>query len=178
MEMEVNMVAAEGRKIDKRQIRKIHALKNAIKLSEDKYRQLIYINFYPATSSKELTFDQANFFIKNLEDMAKETGVWKERKGCQTYEDLGYREKMASPKQLRMIEAIWKEISTVQSSKGREKALRDWLDNYFKVSDLRFLDRAITQKVIYTLKQMQTRKSGEEPQNDSKPSCNKMRYGG
>jgi hypothetical protein len=154
----VEGVAAK-RKISKGQIKKIHALKHALQLSDDDYRKLIYVNFYPATSSKDLLVKQAEVFIENLEGMAIEKGVWTKQVGKLTYEDLGYREGMASPGQLRKIEVMWKNVSKHNGTRVRTRALRNWLQGHFGVSDLRFLTAARANDVIYALGQMEGRRS-------------------
>jgi hypothetical protein len=145
--------------VEKGQIRRIHTLKTALKLQDEKYRKLIYANYYPCTSSKDLTFDQAVDFIKNLECMAIAEGVWAHYEGKSKFEELGRRSRMATPAQLRMIERIWKEVSVAGDEQMRQKALRIWLFNHFKVSDLRFLDTRIVRKVIHALRAMQLQKA-------------------
>jgi hypothetical protein len=156
---------AVRREISKGQVKKIHALKNALQLSDDDYRKLIYVNFYPANSSRQLSFEQAEIFIKHLEPMAIEKGVWTPYKGQSAYEDLGYREGMASPAQLRKIEAVWKDISAGGGGKARKKALRNWLHKYFGVSDLRFLSTARVNDVIHALGKIKKRKCPELPES-------------
>ena len=147
--------------VDKEQIKKIHALKNALKMPDDYYRKLIFINYYPAASSKDLTFEDARSFISQLEKKAVEKGVWKKHEGKQAFERLGHRNGMASPAQLRMIDAIWKEVSRFDDDKKKHTGLRTFLLSRFKVSDLRFLDRRAAGKVISALKGMQQRKSAQ-----------------
>lgn len=147
--------------VEKGQIIKIHALKNALKMPDDYYRKLIFVNYYPATSSKDLTFEAASSFISQLEKTAIEKGVWKKHEGKEAFERLGYRNGMASPAQLRMIDAIWKEISRVGADKKKHTGLRTFLLSRFKVSDLRFLDVRKAGEVISALKGMQQRKSAE-----------------
>jgi hypothetical protein len=155
---------ATKRMIEKGQIIKIHTLKNALKMDDDEYRKLIHVNFYPAISSKELSFAQAEIFIENLKRMAVEKDIWKDYKGKDTYEELSHREGMAAPKQLRMIEALWKGISKDRSVEKRKKHLRGWLNKYFGVSDLRFLDDVTVHRVIHALKQMHAKKNPESPE--------------
>ena len=145
------------RTIQKEQIIKIHALKNTLKMPDEYYRKLIHINFYPATSSKELTFLQAETFIDYLKNLAIEKGVWIEKPGKLAYEELGHREGMAKPSQLRMIGAIWKDLNPNKSEKDRKGKLRGWLYKYFNVSDIKFLDDVKVHKVIHALKQMEAR---------------------
>lgn len=155
------MEEAAKKMVDREQLKKIHTLKNAMKMPDDYYRKLIFINYYPATSSKSLSFEEAVSFISHLEKMAVERGVWKKHEGKQAFERLGYRKEMASPPQLRMISAIWKEVSTFDEDKKRVAGLRTFLLGRFKVSDLRFLDRRAAGKVIAALKGMQQRKSAQ-----------------
>lgn len=148
--------------VEKGQIKKIHTLKSALKLQEASYRKLIYANYYPCTSSMELTFSQARDFIDNLERMAVESGVWSPNSGKSRYEELGKRGRMATPAQLRLIEGLWKEVSSVRGEHNRKKALRKWLSERFGVSDLRFIDDVNVRKVIFALKAMRDRKSAKQ----------------
>jgi hypothetical protein len=149
--------------IDSGQTRKIHTLKSALKMTDEQYRKLINLNFDPATSSKELTYKQAEFFITKLEEIAVSKGVWVKHEGKGRYENLGCREGMATPKQLRLVEYLWKDVSIIKEPKNRQKALRAWLQKRFGVSDLRFLDRSVTSKVIYALNQMKKCKNRNRP---------------
>lgn len=154
--------------IDSSQIKKIHALKNVMNMPDEEYRRLIHLNFYPATSSKHLSYEQAEVFINGLEEKAIKKGVW-EKFDNRKYNNLGYREDMATPNQLRLIEGLWKNISVIKEPKNRHKALRAWLYKRFKVSDLRFLDHVTVSKVIYALNMMQKKK----PKNRRKPQKKK-----
>jgi hypothetical protein len=158
---------ATKKAIEKRQIKKIHALKNALKIDDDEYRKLIHVNFYPAISSKELSFEQAEIFIENLKRMAIEKDVWKDYKGKDAYEELNHREGMAAPAQLRMIEVLWKDVSKARNEEKRKRYLRGWLLKYFNVSDLRFLDDVTVHKVIHALKQIKERKYPESLESHS-----------
>ena len=61
-------------KITNAQIKKIHALKNALKLEDDLYREMLLP--FNAASSKDLTDYLAEIFIYQLESMALKMGVW------------------------------------------------------------------------------------------------------
>ncbi len=145
--------------IDTKRIKKIHALKSALKMSDEEYRKVINLNFFPANSSKELTDKQADRLIAGLEKMAIQKGVWTKYEGKGKYENLGGRTGMGTPKQLRLIEGLWKDVSVIKETKSRQKALRSWLHKRFGVSDLRFLKREVTSKVIYALTQMKKQKT-------------------
>jgi hypothetical protein len=155
--------------ITKAQTRKIHALKNALKMPDETYRKLLFEHFYPATSSKQLTVEQADRFISRLEETATAVGAWTKFEGKMTYEKLSGRAGMASPAQLRLIESLWKEVSMTRRKEDRKKAMRAWLMRAFKVSDVRFLDNETVKKVIHALLAMRERKNAEKAQIDSVP---------
>ncbi len=134
-------------------------------MEDEQYRKLINLNFDPAQSSKELTYKQAEFFITELEKIAIGKGVWVKHEGKRKYENLGCREGKANPKQLRLIEYLWKDVSFIKEPRNRQKALRVWLQKRFGVSDLRFLDRSVTSKVIYALNQMKKCENRNRPES-------------
>ncbi len=144
--------------ITKRQIKKIHALKNALKLSDDDYLVTLLYNFRKDTS-KALTYNEAERLIAAWEQSAISMGAWAKYSGKKQYESLGKRPGMASPAQLRKIEAMWKDIIGIRDSERRKQALRSWLYRFFKCSDLRFLAADQVSKVIQALREMKTRES-------------------
>lgn len=158
------MLNTADKQINAGQIKKIHALKNALKLTEEEYRSTLAVNFNVA-SSKLLTAEQADSLITALEADAIRQDVWTKFEGKKRFENLGDRPGMASPAQLRKIEALWKDYTIdIKDPKKRAKALRTFLDRHFKVSDLRFLDTIMTRKVIHTLNHMVARKQvGSHP---------------
>ena len=137
----------------KKQIKVIHALKNALQMSESAYRQVL-VNRYGAVTSKALNVDEAADLIAYLEDMAVEAGVWEPYARKKKYEDLKGRPYMATPKQLRMIEAMWKDVSRHKRTKEREAALRAFLKRIVGVDDLRFLEDWQVPKVVEALRAM------------------------
>ncbi|MBI3584006.1 MAG: regulatory protein GemA [Nitrospinae bacterium] len=154
------------RMITKKQINKIHALKNAMGWDEHGYRATLLYN-YGVRTSKDMTWKQADEFSNFLEEKAIKRGVWKKFNGKERFEELKNRPNMATPPQLRMIEAMWKDVSSAGNEKQRREALRGFLRKYFKVSDLRFLDRGTVGKVITALKNMQSRKTPESTNRHS-----------
>ncbi len=140
------------------QIKKIHVLKHSLAMDDDTYRQILQ-NCFKLESSKELNRLQAGDLIEVLEKHATECGVWEQRTGKPNPMDhLGERPGMASPTQLKKIQAQWKTVSRSQKAEDRTKALRHFIERVAKVSDLRFLDAAGAGKVLNALKSMQARK--------------------
>jgi len=154
------MLNAVSKRIDKKQIIKVHTLISALKLSDESYRQTLLHNF-GVTTSKAITCDQANALIATLEEKAIEKGVWIKHEGATKYENLGNRPGMASPAQLRKIEALWRDVTGLEGREDRKKTLRAFLNKRFKVADLRFLEADRVKKVIHALEHMKMQKNGE-----------------
>ena len=145
------------------QIKKIHALKNALGMDDELYRQTLH-NYYQAKSSKELNQQQAGELIEVMEATAVQGGVWTRREEKLTRTaSLGERPGMASPGQLKKIQAQWNDVSRVEQPEERAKALRHFIERIAKVSDLRFLDATGAGKVLNALKAMQAQKSAAKP---------------
>ena len=136
------------------QIKKIHAIKGCLGLDNDTYRALLSASFRVA-SSKELNYFQAEGLIQDLESKAVSAGVWEKRAEPRKYEEWGNRHGgMATPPQLRKIEAMWQGLSRAPDQDSRNKALRAFLQRVAKVSDLRFLDQEGATKVINAMNAM------------------------
>lgn len=71
------------------------------------------------------------------------------------FADLGERRGMATPKQLRKIEAMWRDRSRMPSADEQDAALRAWLTARWGVGDLRFLSRFRASDVIVALEKME-----------------------
>lgn len=154
------MIDRAKKHIGGKQIALIHMLVGALGIPDEAYRETLMHNF-GVTTSKALTHSDAEELIGALEERAIEKGVWRRYEGRSKYERLGQRPGMATPAQLRKIEALWKGASTAMDTKAREKGLRTFLHRHFKVSDLRFLPMGKVSKVIYTLERMQKDRHNE-----------------
>jgi hypothetical protein len=158
--------------ITRGQIRKLHALKKALRLRDEDYRITLEYN-YGVTTSKALSREEAEALIAEFERLAVQAGVWTPYQGKGRYEDLAGRPGMASPAQLRKLEALWKEATGIRKEERRARAFRKFLTHYFHVSDLRFLTSGKARKVMKALEEMKARKAGapdgsqgeERPQN-------------
>lgn len=136
----------------KKQIKVIHTLKNRLGWSDEEYRRFLseQTNGF-CVSSLEIGDELLSKIINKMKALA---GQEYNRR----YEDLRNREGMASPKQLRMIEAMWKDVSRAKTDEERLKALRAFLLNRFGVSDLRFLESSQVRKVVEALRKMKEAK--------------------
>ncbi|MDD3012639.1 MAG: regulatory protein GemA [Candidatus Gastranaerophilales bacterium] len=141
--------------VTKAQIKKIHTLKNILGLDDELYREML--SKFDISSSKDLSISDACTFIDILEVQA--IGINKWQKPKEKFDELSDRADMATPAQLRKIEAMW--IDFLKMSYGKEvkgntarKSLRKLLRRLYHISDLRFLERDKVSKVLKTIQSM------------------------
>lgn len=98
--------------VTKQQIIKLHVLKQQLNLSEEEYGAAL--ESYCVNTSKDLTYEQAGDLINKLNKLLPKSLRDKPEKQIKKkYDELGIRyneqkkEHYATPKQLRMIEAMW-----------------------------------------------------------------------
>lgn len=140
---------AFGKKITAYQIKMLHALSGALELTKDEYRLRIQQMHGFSGSCLDLSSSEADALIASWRAEAIEKGVWKDyrRQGGKAglkYEDLGKRDKMASPKQLRKIEAMWKDVSRYRIAAqeiNRAAALKKFIKRIVGVEDMRFVEQ-------------------------------------
>lgn len=139
------------------QIKKIHTVKGALCLDDDTYRAILTERFGVA-SSKELTRLQASDLIDELERQAIACSKWVKRTPSpKKFVELEGRYGMASPAQLRKIEAMWNDVSRMEEPDAKRKALRHFVERITRVSDLRFLNMDGACRVICALEAMKKR---------------------
>lgn len=139
------------------QIKKIHTLKNVLRLDDDLYLDMLMS--FGVQSSKNLTTTEAGIFLEILEEKAVLTNKWEVRN--KKYEELKSRdEDMATPAQLRMIEAMWREVCYVDSPEFAKQSLRKFIQNKFKIADIKFLTKKKAVKVIRAISAMKQKLIG------------------
>ena len=146
--------------ITKKQIIKIKSLQSRLRLSDEDYRLLLSDEF--VNSCKDLTEKEADGIIAKLSEKAIAAGVWQkpatgEWHGKTKFENLGEREGFASPKQLRFIEALWKDVSFIHEPSARQIALRRFIFKIAGVDDLPFLTSIGARKVIQAIESIKKR---------------------
>lgn len=142
------------KRINSDQIKKIHTLKSKLKLSEDRYHDML--SAYDVESSKSLSFDDAIHFIASLVSQAEKAGVnnFVVVKPSRNYESFGKSNDHATPAQMRKIAAMWSEKSYCASHDDKMAALDKFLSNRFNIDKLVWLPREMVGKVIKTIESM------------------------
>lgn len=134
----------------KKQIIIIHTLKKKLGWDDEVYRKFLLKNTDGfCESSKEIADETLDRIIAKMKLMAKNYD----------FEDLGYREGMATPKQLRMISAMWKEVSYIKDEQARLKALDRFVKKICGVDSIRFLKSVDVKKVVRAIQSMKERQS-------------------
>jgi hypothetical protein len=132
------------------ELAKIHIAKKELWLSEDLYRDFLYILF-GKKSAKDLNPKEVEELLTHFMGLGwQPTGPGHQRAGSKQqanphafenlpsqpkkYDDLGDRPGMATPAQLRMIEYLWMTGKGVRIK--TPEALSHFLKHYFHLSDL------------------------------------------
>ena len=137
---------------NKAQIKKIHTLKSKLQLREEVYRDMLAN--YGVDSSTRLKIGQATDFIQTLSHQAEKQGVWTTKK--KKYDHLWNRNKnMASPAQLRKIEAMWKNVSRFENYRQRAEALDKFINRIVGVTNILWVEKSHVEKLIKAIEAMQ-----------------------
>jgi hypothetical protein len=141
--------------ISRDQMRAIHAVRRSLGIDEDIYRGILEDQFN-VRSSKDLTSRQAAKLLDHFNGMAGKLGLpTKPARRALKYDELeGRPEHFATPKQLRMIEAMWAEVSVKTTTEDRARALSSLLFRIVESSHITMLMRQDVRKVIAALKAM------------------------
>lgn len=144
-----------------KQIKLIHILANKLEMTEERYRSGL-LEIFGVSSSKLLTYSQAEGVVQAFQLEAVKRGVWSIFTEQKKFQNLGNRKGMATPAQITFINDLWFDVSWSTDTEGRERGLRLFLAKTVKMSDKRFLTKAHATKVIEILKQMKRADSGKE----------------
>ena len=137
------------------QIKQIHTLKAILGLDDEIYKEMLMS--FGVTSCKDLTFTEAKILLEILSSKAVAVGKW--QKPDSKFSGLEKRsDSMASPAQLRKIEAMWRDLCFEKSYAEAKKTLRKFIQNHFKVSDIRFIDKTTASKIIHVIDKIQSEK--------------------
>ncbi|HBE45717.1 MAG TPA: hypothetical protein DDW17_09845 [Deltaproteobacteria bacterium] len=135
----------------------IHTIVHSIGMPDEDYRGLLR-RWFDVDTCLNLSYRQAEVMIQRLRYIAEKQGRWEHREGSKSkYEDFGEREGFASPKQLRMIEAMWCDVSYQPNQEAKLRALNKFVYGFFHISNMRFLEGWQAKKLIRALQEMKER---------------------
>ncbi|MEI6652558.1 MAG: phage protein GemA/Gp16 family protein [Chlorobiaceae bacterium] len=141
-------------------VRRIKTLQGLSGMSEYQYRALL--SGYGVESCVNLTTVAARAvceFLQTLVDRIPEKAQFK----AKTYEDLAGRSaEMATVKQLRMLEAMWMQVTRKDNRRDAIAAYHDWLKNRFNVGTPEWIERDRVSAIKRALESMlfQARQKG------------------
>lgn len=139
------------------QRQQIGHIRKLLGLDEETYREMLF-QYNKALSSKDLSVYDANILLNSLRDKAKEIGVFNPKKATTfkqyKYNKLGNRKGMASPAQLRKIEAMWFDVSYAKDNEARKKGLNTLIKKVTGKDNIMFITHTDVSKVIEALKAM------------------------
>ncbi len=141
-------------------VRRIKTLQGLSGISEDQYRALL--SGYGVESCVNLTILDARAvcdFLQKMVDRIPEKAQFK----AKTYADLAGRSgTMATVKQLRMLEAMWMQVTWKDNRRDAIAAYHDWLKNRFNVGTPEWIERDRVSAIKRALEEMlfQARQKG------------------
>jgi hypothetical protein len=142
--------------IDKTQTIRIKILQKELGLDDDEYRRLLE-QHAGVRSSTLLSRVQAAEFIAMLQRGGRVTPSVAGVAGGWPYNDLDGRPGMASGKQVRMMMAMWSEVSDAPA-KVREERFGHFLRNRFQLAGYRWVQDKDVSRIVRALKAMKRQK--------------------
>lgn len=145
-------------KSNAKQRQKIGHLRKLLGMDDEIYYETVSLYGNGAKSSKDLTVQQANELLNKLRDMAKDMGLFNPKKSTKfkqyKYNTLGKRENRATPKQLRMIEAMWMDRSYIKDEPARAKALNTFIKRITGKDNILFMTPHDVSKTVKAMENM------------------------
>ena len=137
----------------------IGILRKKLNLDDDTYRDIL--KQYGVNSSLQLDYADANAVIDTLKANAVRMGIYVQKENnYQKYENLKNRPHgMATPAQLRLINVLWKSVSTKETEEEKETALNYFVHNITGKSHMNFLEQGDVKKVVKAIKTMQVQRN-------------------
>lgn len=130
------------------QIKKIHALKGALKMDDEIYR--LMLAGYGVKTSTKLSIAKADELITDLESKAVAAGAWEMRKPVRS----AGAKKLADDPQSKKIRALWLELHQTGKVKNpAEGALIAYVKRMTNCNALQWLSIRQASTVIEALKQ-------------------------
>jgi hypothetical protein len=137
-------------------VRRIMTLQGLSGISEEEYRSLLW--GYEVESCKDLTIADARKVIDFLQGLAGK--VPEKRPVHKRYDDLGRRSgEMATPKQLRMLEAMWMDVTSQKNRVNALEAYQVFLHNRFRILVPEHIEKDQVGKIKMALEAMRVQRA-------------------
>jgi hypothetical protein len=124
------------------QIKAIHATVHKLGLDDDAYRDILKSR-YSVKSCKGLSWAQAEELLESLNGQSKGG----RSRGCAPtrhalkYTDMDFRPGFANGSQLRLIDAMWNQVTRAEGEEAQEKALNSFCYRIAGVANLKIIRR-------------------------------------
>ena len=132
-------------------VRRIKTLQRLSGISEENFRSLLW--GYGVESCTELTITAGHSVAKVLQEMVDR--IPEHQQFRQPYRDLGGRSAlMATGRQLRMLEAMWMDVTRQTSRREALSAYGAWLEKRFGIRSVEWIERDHVGRIKFALEQM------------------------
>ena len=139
------------------QIKAIHAVVGKLGIDDENYRHILHSR-YGVTSCKDLTWRQAEELLSNLNNTnPRPLGEGGRRPGEGPrfkYQDMDGRPGFASGAQLRLVDAMWNQVTRAEGDEAQEKALDSFCRRIAGVAGLRMVKGWQIEKIVKALEAM------------------------
>jgi len=135
--------------LHKKRIKLIHVAKSQVKLDDESYRDIL--SGYGVESSKDLTLDQQVLVIQTMGKLG-----FKQKSKPSKYNELSDKRigntKLATPRQLRMVEGMWRGSMKVRNKS--DEALRMFVKRITGVDKLEWVPVWDVKKVVKAIEEL------------------------
>lgn len=139
--------------ISPRQIKAVHAIKGKLGMDDDTYRDILQSRF-GVDSCKALTWQQAEELLGTLDGGGPSRPARRANRPGKKYADMDGRPGFASGAQLRLIDAMFHQVTRAEGEEAIDKALNSFVNRIAHVAGIRMLKGWQVEKVIKALEGM------------------------
>lgn len=132
------------------QIKAIHAAVNKLGLDDDAYRDMLQSR-YGVKSCKGLSWRQAEELLETLNGTP---AVPRRYSGGKKYSDLDGRPGFANGAQLRLIDALFNQVTRAEGEEAIEKAMNSFVNRIVGVAGMRMVKGWQVEKIVKALEGM------------------------
>ena len=145
------------------QIKAIHTAIHKLGMDDETYRDMLHSR-YGVTSCKDLTWRQAEELLTSLNGTApSHTSPASHKSHALKYTDMDGRPGFASGSQLRLVDAMFNQVTRAQGEEAIEKALNSFCNRIAHVAGIRMVKGWQVEKIVRALEAMGAQKKEVTP---------------